>query len=579
MRNKLLLAVFTVIVLNGLAVHPSARAQDKTTDAESRELWFGVLDSGVRKFRFGFELLPETDGMWQGSLLSFDEGRQKFVLDSLTRTATDFEFEIKASKGKYVGKFDDSGKRIEGQWLQGPAKLDLVLEQVEEYPARDVKALWVGDINVLFQKLKVTFCESADGEVYFESVSQKAGGFVVTKTVKEELIEFDVPGVGGKFSGKLSSDGQEMRGTWKQSLIEVELVLDKSNGVDIQPEIPRRPQTPQPPFDYEIHDVEIENPRDNRVSLSATLTIPAGDGPYPAVVLISGSGPQDRDESLLSHKPFWVIADYLTQRGIAVLRYDDRGVGQSTGEFASATSLDFASDARAAYEFLRSQDGIDASKVGLCGHSEGGIIAPMVAVADTRVAFVIMLAGPGVNGDRILTSQMELILRASGVDPSEIERQLLIQRKLLDLAELEPPIDKSQFSERAGEAIAPLLTDEERQTDKGAAIASAAAAQLCTPWFRFFLTHDPTRDLRQMSCPVLVLNGSKDIQVDPNLNVPAIRQALAANPESEILALPGLNHLFQACDTGNVDEYSSIEETFSPDALKTIGDWIMDRSN
>lgn len=579
MRNKLLLAVFTVLGLDGLAVHSSAGAQDKTTAAESRELWFGLLDAGERRFRFGFELLPQADGMWQGSLLSFDEGRQKFLLDSLRRTATDFEFEIKASKGKYVGKFDVSGKRIEGQWLQGPSKLDLVLEQVEEYPARDVKELWVGDINVLFQKLKVTFCESTDGEVYFESVSQKAGGFVATKTVQDELIELDVPGVGGKFSGKLSSDGQEMRGTWKQSLIEVELVLDKSNEADIQPETPRRPQTPQPPFAYEIHDVEIENPRAKGVSLSATLTIPAGDGPYPAVVLISGSGPQDRDESLLEHKPFWVIADYLTQRGIAVLRYDDRGVGESTGEFASATSLDFASDARAAYEFLRSQDGIDASKVGLCGHSEGGIIAPMVAVADTRVAFVILLAGPGVNGDQILTSQMELILRASGLEASEIEQQLLIQRKLLDLAELEPPIDESQFLERAGEAIAVLLTDEERDTDKGAAIASAAAAELCTPWFRFFLTHDPTRDLRQLSCPVLVLNGSKDIQVDPNLNVPAIREALAANPESEILVLPGLNHLFQACDTGNVDEYRSLEQTFSPDALKIIGDWIMDQSN
>jgi pimeloyl-ACP methyl ester carboxylesterase len=579
MQTKLLLAVFMVLVLDGLALHPSAGAQDKTTDAELRELWFGVLDAGERRFRFGFELLSEADGMWQGILLSFDEGRQKFVLDSLKRTATDFEFAIKASKGRYVGKFDVSGKRIEGQWLQGSAKLDLVLEQVEEHPTRDVKALWVGDINVLFQKLKVTFCESTDGEVYFESVSQKAGGFVVTKTVQDELIEFDVPGVGGKFSGKLSSDGQEMRGTWKQSLIEVELVLDKSNEVDIRPETPRRPQTPQPPFDYKIHDVDIENPRDKGVSLSATLTIPAGDGPYPAVVLISGSGPQDRDESLLEHKPFWVIADYLTQRGIAVLRYDDRGVGESTGEFASATSLDFASDARAAYEFLRSQDGIDASKVGLCGHSEGGIIAPMVAVADTRVAFVIMLAGPGVNGDQILTSQMELILSASGLEASEIEQQLLIQRKLLDLAELEPPIDESQFSERAGEAIAPLLTDEERETDKGAAIASAAAAQLCTPWFRFFLTHDPTRDLRQLGCPVLVLNGSKDIQVDPNLNVPAIREALAANPESEIVVLPGLNHLFQACDTGNVDEYRSIEETISPDALKIIGDWITDRSN
>lgn len=577
MRNILLLMVYMVVVLYGLAAQPPTLAQDKTAEAEHRELWFGVLDAGMRKFRFGIELLQEKEGVWQGSLMSFEEGRQKFVLDSLKRTADEFEFEIKVSKAKYVGRFRASGKKIEGQWLQGAANLDLVLKQVDVYPEQDIKSVWVGDINVLFQKLKVTFRELASGEVWFESVTQKAGGFVVTKTVKEDLVEFDVPGVGGKFSGKLSPDGQELRGTWKQSLVQVELVLEKSNEVDIQPEKPRRPQTPQPPFDYEIRDVEINNPRVDEITLSATLTIPAGDGPFPAVVLISGSGPQDRDESLLDHKPFLVIADYLTRCGIAVLRYDDRGVGKSTGEFASATSLDFASDARAAYEFLRSQDGIDANRVGLCGHSEGGIIAPMVAAADTRVAFVIMLAGPGVSGDRILTSQMELISRASGLDQDEIDRQLQIQRKLLDLAMQDPPLDESQFAQQAGEVLAPMLTDEEREADKDEAIASVAAAQLCTPWFRFYLAHDPARNLRELRCPVLSLSGSKDLQVDPNLNVPAIRDALADNPDAEIVVLPGLNHLFQTCNTGNLDEYSSIEETFSPKALKIIGDWILER--
>jgi pimeloyl-ACP methyl ester carboxylesterase len=575
MKTKLWLMVCTVSMLSGLATQPPAIAQDKTAAAETSELWFGILDAGVRKFRFGLELLQDKEGVWQGSLLSFEEGHHKFVLDSLKRTATEFEFEIKVSKGKYVGKFHASGKRIEGQWLQGPATIDLVLEQVDVYPEQDVRSLWVGDINVLFQKLTVTFRELADGEVWFESVNQKAGGFVATKTVKDELIEFDVPGVGGKFSGKLSSDGQELRGTWTQSLIQVELVLKKSNEVNIQPEKLLRPQTPQPPFEYESRDVEIKNPRAEEVTLAATLTIPAGGGSYPAVVLISGSGPQDRDESILEHKPFWVIADYLTRRGVAVLRYDDRGVGKSTGEFASATSLDFASDARAAYEYLRAQARIDASKVGLCGHSEGGIIAPNIAVADPSVSFVIMLAGPGVNGDRILTSQTELISRASGLDQDEIERQLRMQRKLLDLAELDPPLDQSQFSQQAVQAISPLLTDDEREADKGKVIANAAAAQLCTPWFRYFLTHDPTDNLRKLRCPTLVLNGSKDLQVDPNLNVPAIRDALADNPDSEIVVLPGLNHLFQACKTGNVDEYSNIEETFSPTALKIIGDWIL----
>ncbi len=321
--------------------------------------------------------------------------------------------------------------------------------------------------------------------------------------------------------------------------------------------------------------------KQTKTQYHGTLTIPKQNDLHATAILISGSGPQDRDETLLEHKPFWVIADHLSRNGIAVLRFDDRGVGQSTGNFDEATSEDFARDVEAAMTFVQKLQNLKGKPVGLIGHSEGGIIAPMVAVRRPETAFIVMLAGTGVNGRRILETQGQLVLQAEGVtDPQQLLLQRTLQSELLDfvLSEIdsEPVVDQ--------DARMQLLTAELRKSiaavDMSDEVLQEALAgglkRLQTPWFRFFLTHEPAPVLAQVRCPVLALNGQKDVQVDSGLNLAAIKAALESggNSSFEIVEFPGLNHLFQNCRTGGVSEYAEIEETIASQVLNKIADWI-----
>lgn len=341
---------------------------------------------------------------------------------------------------------------------------------------------------------------------------------------------------------------------------------------------PARPQTPQPPFPYSARDVTYTNPAEGN-TLAGTLTLPAGDGPHPAALLITGSGGQDRDETIFDHKPFWVIADYLSRRGIAVLRVDDRGIGGSDGARADLTSADFAGDVKAGVAFLREQSEIDMARVGLIGHSEGGLIAPMVAAEDPEIAFIVMLAGTGVDGRQVLELQNELLLRAAGASDDYVEAQLERQRPLWD----------AMAAGADEETLDPLLTallEHQLQGVTGEArdqtweVAWAQAkAQATSAWFQYFLSTDPAQFLEQTQAPVLALNGTLDLQVDAEQNLPAIEAALAraGNDDVTVVRLDRLNHLFQTATTGSVAEYGAIEETFAPEALELMGDWILNR--
>ena len=322
-----------------------------------------------------------------------------------------------------------------------------------------------------------------------------------------------------------------------------------------------RPQTPKPPFPYRSEDVGYENTV-QKVHLAGTLTLPEGKGPFPVVLLITGSGQQDRDESLLGHKPFLVLADYLTRRGIAVLRVDDRGAGGSTGDFAASTTADFVTDVQAGVAFLKTRADIDQKHIGLIGHSEGGIIAPIVAANDPSVAFIVMMAGSGVPGDQILLFQEKLAMEVAGVAPDKVAHNIAVNRKIFDV--IETDVDTAT----ARKQIVALLADQP------AAIADQTAAAFTGPWLRWFAKYDPAPTLRRVHCPVLAIGGSKDVQVPVVLNLPAIRAALKSNPDATVEELRGLNHLFQTAGTGNPDEYAKIEETISPSALKVMGDWI-----
>jgi pimeloyl-ACP methyl ester carboxylesterase len=300
------------------------------------------------------------------------------------------------------------------------------------------------------------------------------------------------------------------------------------------------------------------------VTLAATLTVPQGKGPFPAVVLITGSGPQDRDESLLGHKPFLVLSDYLTRHGIAVLRADDRGTAKSTGDFSTGTTADFATDTEAGIIYLRTRPEIDPHKIGLIGHSEGGVIAPMIAARNKDVAFIVMMAGTGVPGDAVLVAQGEAIQIAGGMSPDEAAKKAAKEKEILTLVETEK--DEAVLEKEMKEKMAGDIPENQM---------GAQIKQVTSPWFRYFLTYDPAIALRKVTCPVLAMNGSLDKQVLPDQNLPAIRKALADNPRAEVDELPGLNHLFQTAKTGSPSEYAQIDETISPVALDKMASWIL----
>ncbi len=340
---------------------------------------------------------------------------------------------------------------------------------------------------------------------------------------------------------------------------------------------PPRPQTPAPPFPYAIEEVEIANPDAAGVRLAGTLTIPAGPGPHPAIVLISGSGPQDRDETIAEHKPFWVLADHLSRRGIAVLRYDDRGVAKSTGDHASATLVDFASDAHAAALWLAARPEIDGERVGLIGHSEGGVIAPLVAAEHPDAAdFLVLLAGTGVSGSEIVVHQLGLIMAAGGAPAEVIEREQAAaraqHRALLDNPD---PAAAEAALERELRAYFAALPPAEQQAHGDIDEAVAAKLELLSsPWFRHFLAYDPIPALERVKVPTLVLAGDKDLQVDPDQNLAPIKSALKRNRAVEIVRFADLNHLFQPAKTGSPNEYAMIETTLAPELLERLTTWL-----
>jgi pimeloyl-ACP methyl ester carboxylesterase len=323
--------------------------------------------------------------------------------------------------------------------------------------------------------------------------------------------------------------------------------------------------------------VAFDNPAADGVRLAGTLTLPGGKGPFACALLITGSGPEDRDEAVFGHRPFLVLADHLTRNGIAVLRLDDRGVGGSTGRFAGATSDDFASDAAAAVGYLRTRKEIDPKRIGLIGHSEGGLIAPIVVTRTKGVAFVVLMAGPGIPGDSTLILQSAALRRSIGVDDAALQAEMAVSRRLY--ARL--VAGDSLGAAREGQALVRMqiaaLSDAQRAAiGDPDSVGAAVVRQLNSPWMRFFIGYDPRPALQKVRCPVLAINGEKDLQVLPKENLTAIQAAFAAggNRDVTVKELPGLNHLFQTCRLCTVAEYGQLEETMAPVALDEMTRWI-----
>lgn len=399
------------------------------------------------------------------------------------------------------------------------------------------------------------------------SIDQGGTGMPVTTINRDgNTVTLTIPKIMVEYKGVLSADGKAMTGEWTQGGHSMPLALALRPPGQSGPVV-KRPQNPVRPYPYRDEDVTYDGPSGER--LAATLTMPNGAGPFPAAILIVGSGPHDRDEAIMGHKPFLVLADYLTRHGIAVLRFDKRGIGKSTGDYKNATSADFAADTEAGIAFLKTRTEINPKKIGLIGHSEGGIIAPMVAAKDHSVAFIALMAGTGIKGSDLLPMQGRLVAMAMGQPAAEAEKSETINRGLYQA--IASGRDREDATAKAEAYMASLMP----KTDPRYLAVEQSLPNLASPWFRFFLSYDPAPAFKQVKCPVLALNGAKDLQVPPKEDLAAIKAALAGNPDVTIIELPGLNHLFQTADTGAPSEYANIEETIAPSVLETISDWII----
>lgn len=395
----------------------------------------------------------------------------------------------------------------------------------------------------------------------FHSPDQGVLGLPAEVTIENGRVTATITGV-GVFEGELSTDGQSLDGVLKQGPTSLPLHFER--GVF---SAANRPQTPRPPYPYNVEEVAYDNPEASGVHLTGTLTTPPSGGPFPVVLLITGSGAQDRDETLFEHKPFLVLADALTRHGIAVLRVDDRGVGGSSQGPGDATSADFATDVQAGLSWLRSRDDIDHQRIGLLGHSEGALIAPLVASRDAGVSFVVLWAGPGVSGKDTIVGQVRALALASGATTDDAARAAATQAAILDAVLAAPDAARLR-----------IALDQLTAGGRAPAIPDATLAPLNSPWYRYFLAYDPRPVLRTIKVPMLALLGGNDAQVPVAENEPALREALAGNKYASVEVLPGLNHLFQTAATGSVSEYAQIEETVAPLALNRIVDWIAEQT-
>ncbi len=443
-------------------------------------------------------------------------------------------------------------------------------------PAQQITGTWAGTLQIKKNTLNIVFNISKNEQTLvstMDSPDQKSYGNPVTSTTFiDNVLTLEIANAKITYKGELKND--TIYGTFSQHGLSLPLNIAKTT---VKQCVTKRAQEPSLPYPYISKDVTFKNNHAG-ITLSGTLTLPTKKGKFAAVVLVSGSGPQNRDEELLGHKPFLILSDYLTRQGIAVLRYDDRGVAKSEGDFDSATTFDLATDAKAAVDFLKSQKNIDNNLIGIAGHSEGGIIAPIVASQyPNDIAFVVMLAGTGIRGDKLLLMQQELINRASGMSDDIVEKSKNVNSTIFNLVLQNNNNDSlrqvlTQIVTRA------FITDSIPVPDgiSSDEYVKVQIDQILKPWMYNFLKYDPAPTLKNVKCPILAINGTKDLQVPATENLEAIKNALESggNKQFSIKKFDGLNHLFQECETGLPTEYAQIEQTISPVVLSEISNWI-----
>jgi fermentation-respiration switch protein FrsA (DUF1100 family) len=570
------LAVFSMAAAQAPAVR-KPQPQRRLFTLEGR--WTASLEAGEAILHLVLHVSKAQDGSLKATIDSLDQGVYGIEVTSFTQRDSILQFSVSSVGASFEGKIAADRRSIEGDWMQGSASLPLVFHRqpagvAAKNPSDAIasaEGVWQAALEGNGMRLRLQLHVAHDDQkqlvAALDSPDQGVSGLPAVKVSQNAAaFHFEIPVVNGVYDGTLNAAKSAITGSWAQNGAEQKLVFQRSDQLlDLL-----RPQNPVKPYPYKEEDLTFPNAK-AKISLAGTLTLPSGPGPFPAAILISGSGPQDRDESLVGHRPFLILADHLTRKGIAVLRFDKRGIGKSTSDFPSATMEDLAGDTEAALAYLNTRKEINPKKIGLIGHSEGGLIAPLVAANSPTVAWIVLLAGPGMKGEDVLLLQSELILRAAGVNEGEVARTLAFNKQTYVIVR----------QEKDPVALEAKLNELVQTTSTGAALPPAAVqAQvrlLVSPWFRFFLDYDPVPTLQKTLCPLLALNGEKDLQIPPNENLAKIQKALqdAGNHDFQATELPGLNHLFQHAPTGSPTEYGGILETMAPEALGAVSDWVL----
>ena len=648
-RMSILAIIGSVTIpLTSSTVH----AQTLPTKGSKTETWFGWIDSPEQQLRTVVRIQRDDQNKpMTATILSPDQSMDDLPLSDLKIDGGEWYFNLNNPttaklSASYLGK-QTSPKRVEGELVQSGKKLPLNFDRLESFPIENrttlgADAVWQGTLDLVVQKLdlrlrvysKPPFATSEQPRILFDSITQNGIGIPAIATVDaNKNPKFEMKSISATYTATLNEAGNELNGRFSQGPLPIpltmKLLVDESvplptvpidarstgrkkdldrNGPNAEKPNEKGPKMVENEFftetEFQVtHSIIRQRSKEKNVpakevgiTLTGTITIPRLKGAdksagYPAVVMVSGSGPQDRNETIGKHKPFEVIAHFLAENGIASLRYDDRGVGESTGNFLIATTEDFAKDAVAVWKHAKTLPNIDPDRLGLLGHSEGGMIGPMAASWEPGIAFLILLAPPGITGSDLLSSQIDRMSELLGMSEENRISTMGLQQELQRIASgyvadessmklaIRSAINKNWDGLKQLALAQDPLSDMDEIKKNLTKSIEQQFQQLRMPWYRFFLGYDPSTNWMLIRCPTLAIWGSNDVQVLPEINQAKIQKAVARNVEldSTLEILPGLNHLFQTSKTGLPDEYEQINETISPKALNIIRSWAQKR--
>ena len=536
--------------------------------------WHGTMTTPAGELSIVVRITHNAAGL-AGEMESIDQAPGQRI--PLTVTKADDQhlaFDVPSIKASFAGTWDARLGGWSGSWLQSGYRFALVLRSGPGAIAvKGMDGIWQAKVTRSDGKRRLVLRITTTGDnttIKFDAPDAGANNLAVANFARVgNRVSFEVPTAGAKFDGMLDQSGDRIEGTWFFPNQPPTRIVFARTQAQAQQTPRRRPQLPVPPFPYRVEEVRVANATAPGVTLACTVTTPQGAGPFAAAVLLTGSGAQDRDETIFGHKPFAVLADHLTRQGTAILRCDDRGFGASTGTFDKATSLDFATDAEAAVAYLAARPDIKRNAIGLIGHSEGALVAVITASTDAQIAYLVLLGAPGTDLRQVLLSQRLLLGEAQGLPKQWLNDTQPLIANILDA------VATARSDAEAAARVRAILTPAAcAALNLDAAHADIFVQQMASPWMHQFLRIDLPSYLAKVTVPVLALAGSLDRQVAPEANLAALKAGLAHSRDVTLVKLEGLNHFFQPAKTGAMTEYADIDETFAPVALQSISRWL-----